>query len=171
VKTIFSAFALSFALLLAGCATVPYGRDTGYGGYTDGPVEKNLYRVVYTSPGGLDDSQISDLALLRAAEVSRDHGYPWFSVVRADKGYTTRAALNAYPGVYTGYYSRPVWVSGPSSYVYNGWDPYFASGVAIPARYEEFYIRGYTRQAADGTSYRADAVITNLRARYQLNGT
>ncbi len=166
--------AVALVLLLAGCG-VPYGKDGGYGGYTDSPVEKNLYHIVFASPGGLDDDAIHDLALLRAAEVSRDHGYPWFTIVRENKGFTPRARLAPQPDTYI-YTAHPVWVPGAPGHgptlvmVQDPFGPDLPQNVAVPTRYAELYIRGYaTQAAAEGTAYRADQVIAETRARYKMD--
>jgi hypothetical protein len=164
---------LGAVLLLGGCGT-PYNKDNGYGGYTDSPVEKNLYHIVFTSPGGLDDDAIHDLALLRAADVSRDHGYPWFTVVRENKGYTTRAALAGPPDAYI-YAAHPVWVPGPPGssphmvMVYDPWGPDWPGNVAVSTRFCELYIRGYLSEAAaEGKAYNAQAVAAGMRDKYKL---
>lgn len=162
------------ALLLAACAT-PYSRDTGYGGYQDGPVEKNLYRVAFTDSGGMKDEEVRDLALYRAAQVCRDHGKAWFVVVRRNEGTTRRLQVGApeppvfYPNPYvagprTSWTSQPGWYSGiPESY-------------AAPARYTELYIRVYSTRAAaaeaapqESSVHAADEVLSRVGAQYKLS--
>jgi hypothetical protein len=77
--------ALAFsAALLTACATTPtlYAPQTAPrgAGYTEYRLEAGRYRVTFQGNPGAPVNQISDYALLRAAELALRDGYDWFRV-------------------------------------------------------------------------------------------
>lgn len=77
--------ALAFsAALLTACATSPtlYGPQTGSrgAGYSEYRLEAGRYRVTFQGNPGAPVNQVSDYALLRAAELALRDGYDWFRV-------------------------------------------------------------------------------------------
>lgn len=94
---------IAAALTLTACATSSaYGpKGSGSTGFTTQKVEKDRFRVSYTAP---DHTQARDLALLRAAEVTRDNGYDWFRVIdgRLSPGQQTGRKILPRPGVGVG---------------------------------------------------------------------
>lgn len=75
--------ALSAAL--AGCATTPtvFAPATGPQavGFSDLKIEPGRYRVTFRGGSGAPMAQVSDYALLRAADLTLADGYDWFRVV------------------------------------------------------------------------------------------
>lgn len=84
------------ALGLSACATQPtvYQPATGPKavGYSDYRIESDRFRVTFQGGPGASAQQVSDLALLRAADLAVANGYDWFRVSdrfvqgRADSG-------------------------------------------------------------------------------------
>ena len=77
--------ALAFsAALLTACATSPtlYGPQTAPrgAGYSEYRLEAGRYRVTFQGNPGAPINQVSDYALLRAAELALRDGYDWFRV-------------------------------------------------------------------------------------------
>src|SRR5687767_3704741 len=76
-------FVFSAALLTA-CATQPtlYGPQTAprSAGYSEYRLEAGRYRVTFKGNPGAPINQVSDYALLRAAELALRDGYDWFRV-------------------------------------------------------------------------------------------
>ena len=78
--------ALAFsAALLSACATAAptvYGPQTAPrgAGYTEYRLESGRYRVTFQGNPGAPVNQVSDYALLRAAELALRDGYDWFRV-------------------------------------------------------------------------------------------
>lgn len=86
----------ALVLSLAACATPP----TVYGpapapraiGFTDYRIEPGRYRITFRGGPGAPPEQVSDYALLRAAELTLADGYDWFRVAdrfmegRPDRG-------------------------------------------------------------------------------------
>jgi hypothetical protein len=76
-------FAFS-AVLLSACATQPtlYGPQTAprAAGYSEYRLEAGRYRVTFKGNPGASINQVSDYALLRAAELALRDGYDWFRV-------------------------------------------------------------------------------------------
>lgn len=77
------ALVLSAAVLTA-CATAPtlYGPQTAprAAGYSEYRLEAGRYRVTFQGNPGAPVNQVSDYALLRAAELTLRDGYDWFRV-------------------------------------------------------------------------------------------
>ncbi|CAN5526268.1 hypothetical protein BH10PSE4_BH10PSE4_36430 [soil metagenome] len=77
--------ALAFsAALLTGCATSPtlYAPQAAprAAGYSEYRLEAGRYRVTFQGNPGAPVNQVSDYALLRAAELTLRDGYDWFRV-------------------------------------------------------------------------------------------
>lgn len=68
-----------------GACTTPtvFGPATRAGGvgYTEQRIEPGRYRVTFRGGSGASAAQISDYALLRAAQLTLADGYDWFQVV------------------------------------------------------------------------------------------
>ncbi|WP_419321118.1 CC0125/CC1285 family lipoprotein [Caulobacter sp. ErkDOM-E] len=71
-------------LLLSGCASAPtlYAARTASAGvgYSEFRLEPGRYRVTFQGGPGAPVEQVSDYALLRAAELAVRDGYDWFRV-------------------------------------------------------------------------------------------
>lgn len=72
------------ALLLAGCATAPTLYQPAVGpsavGFSEYRIEPGRYRITFRGGPGAPIAQVSDYALLRAAELAQADGYDWFRV-------------------------------------------------------------------------------------------
>ncbi|MEY4556174.1 MAG: hypothetical protein RL093_1293, partial [Pseudomonadota bacterium] len=76
--------ATAAALALSACATAtpygPAGVDSRYG-YSDQRVDADRYRVSFAGNSVTSREQVEMALLLRAAEVTAESGYDWFSTV------------------------------------------------------------------------------------------
>ena len=114
---------------LSACATLaPYGPQSGPDGqgYAEQRIESNRFRVTYNGVGA--PGPVADMALLRAAELTRAEGYDWFEVTRrwidgrpdSAGGLRPSVSVGAGSGRYGGYSASGVGVgvglnfSGPS---------------------------------------------------------
>ncbi len=121
--------AAASTLVVSGCASLaPYGPQMGAGGqgYYEQRIERDRWRVTYNGVGA--PGPVADLALLRAAELTRQNGYDWFEVTqrwidgRPDSagGVRPSVGIGAGSGRYGGYRSSGLGVgvglnfSGPS---------------------------------------------------------
>lgn len=72
------------ALAIAGCATAPTYYQPASGpqaiGYSELRIEPGRYRVTFRGGPGAPPEQVSDYALLRAADLAIAEGYDWFRV-------------------------------------------------------------------------------------------
>lgn len=72
------------ALTLAACATAPtvYQPAVGPGavGYSEYRIEPGRYRITFQGGPGAPPQYVTDLALLRAADLAIAEGYDWFRV-------------------------------------------------------------------------------------------
>jgi len=76
--------ALAAALALSACATPPTLYQASAGrqaiGYSEYRIEPGRYRVTFRGGPGAPPQQVSDYALLRAADLAIADGYDWFRV-------------------------------------------------------------------------------------------
>lgn len=76
---------LGLAAALSACATAPtvYAPATSAssGGFSEMRIEPGRYRVTFKGGPGAPIAQVSDYALLRAADLTLQDGYDWFRVV------------------------------------------------------------------------------------------
>jgi hypothetical protein len=79
-----AAAAATLGLGLAGCATAPTLYQASAGpqsvGYSEYRIEPGRYRVTFRGGPGAPPQQVSDYALLRAADLALADGYDWFRV-------------------------------------------------------------------------------------------
>lgn len=72
------------ALSLAACATAPTLYQPAAGpqavGYSDYRIEPGRYRITFRGGPGAPPEQVTDYALLRAADIALAEGYDWFRV-------------------------------------------------------------------------------------------
>lgn len=91
------------SLILAACATTPTVYAPAGGpqtpGYSEYRIETGRYRVTFRGGAGAPIEQVSDYALLRAADLALAEGYDWFRV--ADR-YTRQTGEGSGPRVSIG---------------------------------------------------------------------
>jgi hypothetical protein len=162
----FRPLVLAATLVLAACATTPVyapAASAGAAGYSETQVESNRYFVTYRAGGATDAALLQDYALLRAAEVTLQHGSSWFWVDnRRLEGEGARSGPSLGVGIGAGNWGRRSGVS-------------VGVGVNIPiggapagtrARSATVEIRfGEGVKPDDPNAYDAHAIAANLRAR------
>jgi len=74
------------SLAVAGCATTPTVYQAAAGpqgvGWSDMRIEADRYRVTFQGGPGAPPEQVSDYALLHAADLAIAQGYDWFRVTQ-----------------------------------------------------------------------------------------
>jgi hypothetical protein len=129
------------ALTLAGCAaSTPYkpAANDRATGYSDERLAENRFRVSFTGNSATKRATVENFLLLRAAEVTRDAGYQWFTFdSRSTEAKTTyhTTDFGDYPGWGPGF--GWYW----HNWRYDPWDPYWGRGGAdaIPStRYQAY---------------------------------
>ncbi|TNE64340.1 MAG: hypothetical protein EP335_07705 [Alphaproteobacteria bacterium] len=80
-----SIYALPLVAMLAACASSSPAHymaadEPGDYGYYESALEQDRYRVAYKARGAKTE-EAKDYAMLRAAELTLQHGYDWFEVV------------------------------------------------------------------------------------------
>jgi hypothetical protein len=124
-----SLLVLTLGLLLAACAApTPYQPADGGFGYSDQQLESNRYRVTFAGNSVTPRDVVQNYLLHRAAELTLEKGYDYFTVVRQDLERST-----AYQG--SGFTNAPVffdshraigWGIGTTSYTAYPIDSYAA---------------------------------------------
>ncbi len=67
------------AMVMAGCAT-PYQHKTFRGGYAERQMSENVFEVSFRGNTYSGKQQVSDLCLLRSAQVALEHGFRYFVI-------------------------------------------------------------------------------------------
>jgi hypothetical protein len=163
--TLLRTFALAIAAaVLAACQTTPpYAPSAapGAAGYSETQIEANRFFVTFRAPGGASRSLLQDYALLRAAELTLQHGRDWFWVDRRtldDRGRRGGPSVGvgvggASIGGHTG-----VGASVGMSFPLGGGGP-TATAATLEIRF------GEGLKPDDANAYDAHATAANLRSR------
>jgi hypothetical protein len=180
-----AAFALAAAL--AGCATpTPYqpnipGQATS-GGYSEIRIEPNRWRVTFAGNSLTSRETVEGYLLFRAAELTTQQGFDWFSIVDRNterSGYTYLEPDPLYrPWYGPGYgFWRPSWRYYGYGYGWRTWDPFWGDpfwadriDVHTVERFEataEVVMGHGAKPANDPRAFDARAVIANLQPRIQ----
>lgn len=124
---------------LAACTTGPTykpaegPRGTGY---TDQRLGENRYRVTFQGNSSTRRETVENFLLLRAAEVTRDAGFAYFTFDQRDTEAKTSYYSNfaGYPGF--GFHHGFGWYR--HSWLYDPWDPFWAGNAYPTTRYEAY---------------------------------
>ncbi|WP_396595019.1 CC0125/CC1285 family lipoprotein [Brevundimonas sp. R86498] len=164
------------AVTLSACATstayAPAGFNGQRGGYAEQRLESDRYNVSFSGNSVTSREQVEMSLLLRAAELTTENGYDWFSTVNRATDRDTRFQTLSDP-----LYSRygPYW--GPSwrYYGYGRWsrwnDPFWGRpdfDIRQVDRYEataEIVMGRGPKPAGDANAFDAREVISNLSGR------
>ena len=166
--------ATAAALALSACATAtpygPAGVDSRYG-YSDQRVDADRYRVSFAGNSVTSREQVEMALLLRAAEVTTESGYDWFSTVNRATDRDVR--LQGIPDPFYRDRYSPFW--GPSwRYQSRGaWSPWgdpFGRDFDVREidRFEasaEIIMGRGTKPAGDPNAFDAREVVQNLGPR------
>ena len=89
MKAITVTIASAACLFLVACAT-PYQHLGLGGGFTDKQIAPDTFKIHFRGNGYTPDKRAQDLAVLRAAELTLEHGYQYFTplnVGSSDRGF------------------------------------------------------------------------------------
>jgi hypothetical protein len=181
------AAALVLAVGLAACATpTPYqpnirGQATS-GGYSEVQIEPDRFRVTFSGNSLTSRETVEGYLLFRAAELTLQKGYDWFTIVDRETDKTTRTYVEPDPfyrpwyGPSFGYW-RPSWRYFGQGYGWRTWDPFWGDpfwgdriDVRTVDRYEasaEIVMHKGAKPAGDPRAFDARAVIESLKPRIQ----
>jgi hypothetical protein len=181
------AAALVLAVGLAACATpTPYqpnirGQATS-GGYSEVQIEPDRFRVTFSGNSLTSRETVEGYLLFRAAELTLQKGYDWFTIVDRETDKTTRTYVDPDPfyrpwyGPSFGYW-RPSWRYFGQGYGWRTWDPFWGDpfwgdriDVRTVDRYEasaEIVMHKGAKPPGDPRAFDARAVIDSLRPRIQ----
>lgn len=168
--------AAAAALTLAACATAtpyaPAGLNGQRGGYAEQRLESNRYNVSFAGNSVTSREQVEMSLLLRAAELTTENGYDWFSTVTRATDRDTRYQTTRDPFFDTyGPYWRPSWrYFGLGRW--SRWnDPFWGRpdfDIRQIDRYEattEIVMGRGPKPAGDANAFDAREVIANLTGR------
>jgi hypothetical protein len=166
--------AATAALALSACATsTPYqpAGPSGYNGYSEQRLNSDRYRVSFSGNSLTSREQVEMSLLLRAAELTTQNGYDWFSTANRDVERDTRFYAQPDPFYYDRYrrYWGPSWRFYRRGY-WSRWDPFWGPDIDIRQvdRYEataDIVLGRGQKPAGDPNAFDAREVIENIGGR------
>ena len=150
------------ALALTACATPTHYGPAGSPravGYAEQPIEPGRFRVTFRGGSGAGPQQVSDYALLRAAELTLANGADWFQVASRSTDVGPPAGPSFSIGIGGGSFGRHSGVGGGVETGGGGEATYIATLEIVIGR-------GPKPDTPD--SYDARAVAGSLRARLPM---
>jgi len=179
--------AVALSALLSACATpTPYqpnipGQATS-GGYSEVKLEPNRWRVTFAGNSLTSRETVEGYLLYRAAELTVQQGYDWFSIV--DRSTQRHAQTYVEPDpLYHPWYGprygfwRPSWRYYGGGFGWRSWDPMWGDpfwadrlDVQTVEKFEagaEVFMGHGAKPADDQRAFDARAVIANLQPRIQ----
>lgn len=186
-KSVALAVAAVVAAGLAACATpTPYqpnlpGQKSA-GGYSELRVEENRFRVNFQGNTLTSRESVEGYLLFRAAELTVQNGYDWFSIADRATDKQSRTYVEPDP-LYRPWYGprfsywRPSWRYAGRGFGWRTWDPFWGDpfwgdrvDVRTVDRFEasaEIIMGKGAKPADDARAFDARSVIENLRPRIQ----
>ena len=157
-------------LIISACSSGPNhsyypARQAGEPGYTERQLTDTQYIVSYTAPGSNISQTVSELALLRAAELTLEKQYQWFRVMDSDteKSQRTVDALDHH--VATGEVVTECGLLGCDSYrspAYRGHHIYTQQSAGLTTSRLQISM-GHGTPAAPDQVFDAAQLVKNLR--------
>ena len=144
---------------LGGCGgePTPYQPAADGYGYSEQQIEDNRYRVTFAGNDLTQSDTVQNYLLYRAAELTLDHGYDYFTVVDRNLDRSTRYWGTTDPQFGTGYYTRSGnFVSGL------GFSTYSAQPIDSYTAYADVVMFKGEKPAADVNAYDARSVLRQL---------
>lgn len=175
--------AIAGALALSACATQniyrPMGIDGSRTGYAEQRIEADRFRVSFQGNSITSRERVETGLLLRAAELTRENGYDWFTTVSRATDRDTRMRFDPDP---LGFHRPLGWHVGPHwgtswrfhrAGYWSAWrDPFWGMhdlDVRQIDRFEasaEIVMGRGPKPAADPNAFDASEVISNLGPRF-----
>ncbi len=153
------------ALFVSACATRYHSLDHGTG-YSDSQVAPDEFRVSFQGNGNTNPEKADDFVLLCAAQVARQHGFPWFAVLDVTNNSSARpytSEFRSFTGPMPAPYSPYDW-----GFAYGGnWATYQERGVYIRPG-STLRIKGYAKKPEKPFTYDAEALERSLAAKYRI---
>lgn len=161
------------ATALAACATAtpyqPAGEGSRYG-YSEQRVDRDRYRVTFAGNSVTSREQVEMSLLLRAAELTAQSGYDWFSTANRATERDSRYSVSPSPfSARYGRYWSPYWRFYRGG-LWSRWDPFWDRDVDVQRidRYEasaEIVMGRGPKPGGDPDAFDAREVIDNLGGR------
>lgn len=167
---------LALASLSACTGATPYqslgASKAVSGGYSDQQIDSNRYSVRFSGNDMTSRQIVETYLLYRAAQLTRQKGYDWFTV--ADRDVDKQTTTSVDPSFANYGFWAPAWRFYGSGFGWRSWDPAFGGpfggfgfDVNTVDRYEasaEILMFRGERPANDAASYDAEEVLTNLQS-------
>lgn len=181
------ALTLALAATLVGCTTpTPYQPkvpgNAASGGYAEMRIEPNRWRVTFAGNSLTARETVEGYLLFRAAELTTQQGFDWFSIVDRNTQRQARTYLEPDPLYHPWYgpgytFWRPHWRYWGAGYGWRSWDPFWGDpfwadrvDVRTVEKFEasaEVYMGRGAKPADDPRAFDARQVIANLQPRIQ----
>jgi hypothetical protein len=183
-KILVLAAALAVTTGLAACETpTPYQpaiRGQTSGGFSESRIEADRWRVTFAGNSMTSRETVEAYLLFRAAELTTQQGFDWFSVADRDTRRDARTYVEPDP-LYHPWYGyglwRPHWRYYGRGFGWRSWDPFWGDpfwadryDVQTIQKFEasaEIQMHHGVKPADDPRAFDAHQVMDNLRPRIQ----
>jgi hypothetical protein len=152
------------------------------GGYSETRIEPDRWRVDFAGNSMTSRERVEGYLLFRAAELTLQNGYDWFSIVDRHTDANSRTYVEPDP-LYNPWYGRgfgywrPSWRFRGRGFGWRTWDPYFGDPFWSD-RYDVQTIQNFeasaeivthkgAKPADDPRAFDARAVVDNLKPKIQ----
>lgn len=152
------------------------------GGYSETRIEPDRWRVDFAGNSMTTRERVEGYLLFRAAELTLQNGFDWFSIVDRHTDANSRTYVEPDPLYHPWYgsgfgYWRPSWRFRGRGFGWRTWDPYFGDPFWAD-RYDVQTIQNFeasaeivthkgAKPASDPRAFDARAVVDNLRPKIQ----
>jgi hypothetical protein len=156
-------FGVFLATTLVACAT-SY-QPTGFtGGFSDTQLAPDVFRVSFSGNGFTSPDRVQDFALLRAAELTLQHGARYFAVMDSEN--QSRTSTYVSPG--------SSYTSGTAT-AYGNTATYSGTTTSTPAQVHTYYkpgvgmvIRTFSQQPSHIHAFDAEFLLQSIRSKYGI---
>ena len=158
-------FAICCTVSITSCATPyqPYGIT---GGYKETPLAPDVVRITVEGNGYTSRDRVQDYALLRAAEMALQSGFPYFVVIN-ERNDTSTGSFTTAGSSYT---SGSVYGVGNSAY-YSGTTTY-VPGQTYTFHFPEtgILVKFLRKKTKDAMVFDAKFLTATLKQKYKIQG-
>lgn len=158
---VFLALATVFAM--SGCVT-PYQPKSAIGGFSETRLQEDVFSVSFRGNGYTDRERVSDLAMLRSAELTLENGFKYFALINSSEDSSTAMMHMGGTSFTTGT------VSQVGNNYHGNFNTYSSPSYSVPISRPNasFTILCFVERPSEGFVFDAKAVFDSLTEKYNI---
>ncbi len=156
-------FAAAVVALAFGCAT-PYQSKAFRGGYSETRLAPDVFRIHFRGNAYTSSERAQDFAILRAAQLARERGFPYFAVINE----SSSSSVHTFTTPGQSYSSGSAVVTG-STATYSGQTTHYPGQTVLMYKPQTgLLIRGFPERPQGIYTFDAAFLEQSLRDKYGL---